>query len=1447
MELSEASREPVSVRWRTADRTATSGPDYSAAEGTLTIPSGDRSGRIRVWLQRDRLDEDDETFAIEFRRARGAVLATDEAIGTIEDDDDEPTVSIEGARAVEGDGRIGFPVRLDAASGRTVAVEYATKEVSATKDVDYQVASGTLSLAPGTTTETIWVTVVDDAVEEEDETLEVVLTELRNAAPGELIGTGVIEDDDAAPAIPVVPALLVRDARAREADGRLGFLVELDGESERTVAVKYRTQQISATPGVDYEEAAGTLDIPAGSSGETIWVTVLDDSLDEDDEILELLVQLDGETPAALVATGTIEDDDAPPVLRVDDARASESDAAIGFPVRLSAASGRPVTVEYATRALSATSDVDYQAVSGTLTLEPGSTGETVWVTLLDDLLDEDEERLELSVTRAGDEVSEEPVATGTIVDDDAPPVLRVEDVRASEADGRIGFPVRLSAASGRTITVDYATQTLSATPGLDYQAVSGTLTLPPGSTGETIWVTLLDDRIREDDETLEMVLTGPRNAAPGNLVATGTIEDDDLPPTIRVQDTRALESAGHIGFSVRLDAVSAQTVTVRYATRAVSASSGVDFVPRSGTLTVPPGTTERKIWVEIPDDRLDEADETFELVLSEPRNAVPGDLVATGVIEDDDAEPALLIGDARAVEAEGRIGFFVWLGADSGRTVTVDYATRAGSATEGVDYHATSGTLAITPGSSGDTIWVTVVNDRLHEHSETLEMVLSDPRFAVRGDLLATGTIRDDDAEPDIRVADASVREDAGRLEFVVTLEAVAGRELNWRFATWDGSAVAGEDYEARTGTVVFDAGETRKTIPVTILDDTIDEVEEDFHIRLTNPRPSGLGPVDATGVILDDDDNAIVADAWISRFGRTVATQVVNAVESRFAGMGGPGSRFLLGMDPFSMFGPAGARGSQRWESQWRETSSGGSESVRLGLHPGRILAGTSFVYQTEEDEPSGGGLDGRWTAWGRGSFLEFDGLDPAVGVSGEVFNMTAGFDYETGPVIAGLALAGSVGTGDYHVASTEIQSERMGEIWSILGSVHPYVHVSLAEWLRVWGLGGIGSGTLRISGSEQDADLHMRMWAFGGRSDLQVPGLNGFRFALKSDVFWVEMDSDATDTRRGSTAEARRLRLMLESTFRVVSFWGGDFSPLLEAGVRDDAGDAETGRGLEVASGFRYHHRDRGLFVEATARSLVSHEDESYREWGVGGTVRLDPGPDYEGLAIQINSSRGAAASTVQRLWSDPGAVTYYPGMTQGRHEAEVGLRVPGAPGRGDGDPLQRVRVLAVRGEQCPGGQPRAAGFPLDVEPPGGPEPVRIPGAVVRGGPARAPASGAVDAPGAGRGEQIDPKQGLDSFAPAVPAGTAAPTVLAACPRRLGSPSVRVCAVVPVDRQRNHRKDRELDLATQRRIVPDDPPKCWRRGRGRGIEGGAGTQNANDAQIGQLLGRPIRPLER
>ena len=537
--------------------------------------------------------------------------------------------------------------------------------------------------------------------------------------------------------------------------------------------------------------------------------------------------------------------------------------------------------------------------------------------------------------------------------------------------------------------------------------------------------------------------------------------------------------------------------------------------------------------------------------------------------------------------------------------------------------------------------------------------MVLSRPRYAVAGDLLAIGTIEDDDAEPQPTVPDVTVAERSGGMEFVVTLDTISAKRITWDYRTVDGTATAGSDYDGQTGTLTFEPGETRDTLPIKNRERHHGRGGRGLPARLTNPREPIPGrPSKPPPVIVDDDDNAIVADAWVSRFGRTVASQVVDAVGDRFANMDGPGSHFLLGSDPLrSSLAFGGAERYRRGMPDWMEASPGRPEHASLGFDAGRILSGASFAVQSQEDQPQDGGFTGRWTAWGRGSYMEFDGLDAGVGLSGEVFNVTTGFDVQSGALTAGLALAGSVGTGDFHVGYTEVQSERMGKIWSILGSAHPYVHVSLAEWLRVWGLGGIGSGTLRISGSEQDADLHMRMWAFGGRSDLPVP-IPGFGLAVKSDIFWVELESDPTDVRRGSIAEAQRTRLMVEGSFRLASIWGGELSPLVEAGFRQDEGDAESGRGLEVASGLRYRNRDRGLFMEVTGRSLVSHEDERYREWGVGGSVRLDPGPDYLGLAVQVNSAHGAAASTVQRLWSDTGAVNYFPGTVRGRHEAEIG---------------------------------------------------------------------------------------------------------------------------------------------------------------------------------------------
>ena len=936
-----------------------------------------------------------------------------------------------------------------------------------------------------------------------------------------------------------------------------------------------------------------------------------------------------------------------------------------------------------------ATSPGDYSATGATLTIPAGRTSATanVYITPFNDTLDEDPDETVTvdATTDSGLDLSQNSFAV-TIIDDDGPPTgidLTVSPSRVREDAGE--QPVRVTATLTGGGTVNTPTDVTLSVHGVtaildtDYTFTlpnPPTLTIPANSQSGTATfdLTPMDTDDDEANKTLEVQGTSSLPVDPATITieddegrsgggggggggtGTSTRSADDL--EMQPHNSHSWEQTGKMVFTVDLSGVSPSPVSVRWTTADRTATDGADYTGDSGTLTIPAGARSGKFEVPILNDLLDEHDETFVIRFDRPRGAGLATTSAIGTIEDDDDEPALLIEDASVPEGDGRIGFLVFLASDSGRTVSVDYATRGVSATKDTDYRPASGTLTIPPGSAGETIWVTILDDSLDEANEIVEMVLSRPRYVVAGDLLAIGTIEDDDAEPQPGAPDVTVAERSGGMEFVVTLDTISAKRITWDYRTVDGTAAAGSDYDGRTGTLIFEPGETRDTLPIRIVNDTMDEVDEDFRLRLTNPREPDSPAVEATAVIVDDDDNAIVADAWVSRFGRTVASQVVDAVGDRFANMDGPGSHFLLGSDPLrSSLAFGGAERYRRGMPDWMEASPGRPEHASLGFDAGRILSGASFVYQSQEDQPQDGGFTGRWTAWGRGSYMEFDGLDAGVGLSGEVFNVTTGFDVQSGALTAGLALAGSVGTGDFHVGYTEVQSERMGKIWSILGSAHPYMHVSLAEWLRVWGLGGIGSGTLRISGSEQDADLHMRMWAFGGRSDLPVP-IPGFGLAVKSDIFWVELESDPTDVRRGSIAEAQRTRLMVEGSFRLASIWGGELSPLVEAGFRQDEGDAESGRGLEVASGLRYRNRDRGLFMEVTGRSLVSHEDERYREWGVGGSVRLDPGPDYLGLAVQVNSAHGAAASTVQRLWSDTGAVNYFPGTVRGRHEAEIG---------------------------------------------------------------------------------------------------------------------------------------------------------------------------------------------
>lgn len=208
----------------------------------------------------------------------------------------------------------------------------------------------------------------------------------------------------------------------------------------------------------------------------------------------------------------------------------------------LSVASGAPVSVAFGTEDGTATAGVDFQPTRGRLTFAAASAAaQTIEVTVIDDDVAEPAETLTVRLSEPRGATLRVAAATGTIIDDDGPPVLAIASARARESDGSLLLEVTLQPESGHTVTVSYATADATATAGADYTETSGTLTFDPGVVTRTISVPILQDDVDEgEQETFSVTLLDPVNATLADATAIGTITDDDGTPHDDHGNTRA-------------------------------------------------------------------------------------------------------------------------------------------------------------------------------------------------------------------------------------------------------------------------------------------------------------------------------------------------------------------------------------------------------------------------------------------------------------------------------------------------------------------------------------------------------------------------------------------------------------------------------------------------------------------------------------------------------------------------------------------------------------------------------------------------------------------------------------------------------------------------------------------------------------------------------------------
>ena len=626
---------------------------------------------------------------------------------------------------------------------------------------------------------------------------------------------------------------------------------------------------------------------------------------------------------------------------------------------------------------------------------------------------------------------------------------------------------------------------------------------------------------------------------------------------------------------------------------------------------------------------------------------------VEVSITEDD--TPALTIADANATEEDEEITFTVRLNVASSLAVTVDWTTADGTATQGADYAETTGTLRFNALETEQTVTVPLLDDAQDENDETFTVALSNPSNATLDDAEATGTIADNDDTPALTIADAEAAEGDREISFAVTLGAVSGLEVTADWTTADDTAIADADYVAAKGHLTFAPGQTEATLAVTVFNDALDEGAETFTIALSNPSNATLDDGTATGTIIDDDPS--VEKAWLARFGRATASQVMDAVSDRLAGRSGSDAHLTVGGQRVTLAAMSGQESANAvgQSVSARNTSLSDVLSQRPLYHLRRssfadIISRSSFQVSSAAVNAE---RDVRWTAWGRGATTRFRSEKADLSLTGGPITALLGVDRQQGRMLAGLAVAHSLGTGEFDVHTAE-EAFRKGELGSYLTSVHPYLRVAMTERLSAWGLLGYGRGQMERMGDRPDTDIEMKMGGLGTRGTLlSATGSSDFDVALKSDAFLVRTDADAAVQPTLETMTSR-LRLLLEGG-RPVELDSGRMTPSLEVGMRHDGGDAETGLGLEVGGSLGYTHSQRGVALQATARRLLVHQATGYEEWGVGGSLNIDPGALGRGPSLRMHSSWGAAGSGMDRLWSQRSAAD----LARSTQAAEAGL--------------------------------------------------------------------------------------------------------------------------------------------------------------------------------------------
>jgi hypothetical protein len=739
----------------------------------FTIPAGASEMDITLTPNQDTTQEGPEQLIVSLINAGNTYLPTGAQTVTLTIDDDDTTkprvaLTLVDSEATEGGDAAQFLVSRtgDTAAALTVNFTVDTAVLAnavapfATNGTDYNSIGASAIIPAGASSVLIPITPVNDALVEGMELVKITLASNANyILSTATTATAKLNDDDIA-----TVTVAATDATANENGDPGTFTIARTGDTGAALAVSY-SMTGDALHGTDYQALSGFVTIPAGQASAQIPVIPIQDTHGEplQSVVLQIRSAPHFRLAAPSSATITLTDDGDLPVVAVNvidgvvEEKASPDPGS--FRITTTGTGSGNITVSYQITG-TATSGVDFTALSGTLSIAKNAIS-NLTIAPLNDSLPEDVETVTLTLLpSASYQVDLQNSATMAIRDDDAVNMVSVSPNVTSFTEGGTGrFYFSRSGSTAGALDIPYSVG--GTADGADFTALSGIATIPAAATGVYVDVVTTNDSVAEGVETIEVTIAPdtdtPRTYGIEIGQATLPLLDNDSGFTNTVafaqSSTTATESGGTVSIAVNRtgSGVASSTCSVAYSVRyATATGGGVDFLLPAGRLDFAPGETVKNIPLELIDDVLPEGIEGVVLQLLQPSGAQIGSNGGRSAVLILDNEPRILIEalDPFATEGGDTAQFRITRRGHTVGALSVPVSV-SGTATSGSDFTALPAGVTIPSGQASATFNLTALADAANEGPETVTVTLAPSGTSLPGNQ-SSATIRIADAQSD-------------------------------------------------------------------------------------------------------------------------------------------------------------------------------------------------------------------------------------------------------------------------------------------------------------------------------------------------------------------------------------------------------------------------------------------------------------------------------------------------------------------------------------------------------------------------------------------------------------------------------------------------------------------------------------------------------------------------